>query len=131
MVQVGCPHGHCQQLLAANSWTAYANLPVSRYFLVTTRLDVYSASLLSWPSSYWQCPRLPAHPRDGATLTDKILRASSLIEQAHAFTFEYRLGAAAHPQLGEQVMQVPLDGGLRQMHGLGNIAIRQASCHEA
>lgn len=38
--------------------------------------------------------------------------------------------SALHTQLGEQVVQVPLDGGFRQVHRLRDIAVRQARRHQ-
>ena len=56
--------------------------------------------------------------------------ASGLAQQPQTFAFEHGLSTAAYAQLGKQVMQVPLDGGLGQMHRLGDIAIRQPGRYE-
>lgn len=75
---------------------------------------------------------LPAHPRDGAPIWRKSgNHISSLAQQSQALALQYRLCTAAHTQLGEQVVQVPFDRGLRQMHRLGDVTVRQTSRDKA
>ena len=76
---------------------------------------------------------LAASPSKGwsADYRHKPQHFSGLAQQPQAFALQYRLSTATYPQLGEKVMQVPFDGGLRQVHRLGNVAIRQSSGDKA